>query len=222
MGIPAVQSVFERCLGINEETYIGSGSTIPWNINPDYSNADAREFITANLSEKHDFVWTWQFSRRAVDPSKILIRDLYENTKEYPPTTESSEVDLSSKVDRLKRQLTNITADAPVIRFQEFSKSFYNHTMGRAEAFKVFTVSLQDVQDMNLAEAMRASGFTRDQKNDSREDVTIFVWLYIPSREGDVIPATWGNVIKYASSWLSAGIDNNPTTNDCKNRPAAK
>ncbi len=215
INIPLVSDVFYYCFGIDSDSFIGSGSTIPWNENADYRNADAREFIISNFHETKSYVWTWEFKPdSSVTPDLVMIKDLITDTDRFPPTKESSKIPISSRVKYIVSQNKTITADAPVIRFQRFLKSRYEGTLGRPGAFKVFSVSLQDVWEMNLQNAMRASGFTRNVESD---DETLFVWLYLPGIGGEVIPATWGNVLSKASKWLEEGIKENPDNNNhCK------
>ncbi|MBK8908633.1 MAG: hypothetical protein IPM60_12230 [Rhodospirillales bacterium] len=192
INIPEVERVFNKYFGINSNTFIGSGSTVPWTHTPQYKNADAREYLAPNLPETHKFVWTWTLRREEEDLKHQTVRQFITHR---PPEEESDSHSLGNFLVQLEAKRIDIVSQPPVIRFQQFSSSKYQGTMGRPESFRVFCVSLQDVWDMSIEDAIKASGFTWDPQNSFEPDETLFIWLYVPFHDAEVVPATWGNVI---------------------------
>ncbi len=201
--IEQIRKSFDKYFGIKSDTFIGSGATVPWVEGAEYKNAQAREYLIPNFPETNKFVWTWRLSPEQVVARGMTVENLIENMA--PDESSNREYDISNIKQTLKERMYDPSEQPPVIRFQQFSEKKYQGTMGRPEALRVFAVSLADVYNMKLQHAVRASGFTYDEDNAHQSDTRLFIWIYIPFHNKEVVPATWGNVISKASEWLKNG-----------------
>ena len=88
----------------------------------------------------------------------------------------------------------------PVIRFAKFPAAGYKNTVGRPDAVRVFASNLAEVWDLPLQDAARLSGYTLDAA--SPEGDTFFIWVFVPTHQREVVPATWGRVLDNLPAWL--------------------
>ena len=85
-----------------------------------------------------------------------------------------------------------------LFRCAEFDESKYTKAVGRKGAKRVFFTRLSDVFDISVKSA--CSQTDRKVKN-SENKQTIFVWIFMPTTQEQVVPATWGNLFKHFAEW---------------------
>jgi hypothetical protein len=199
-----VQTILKKRLGIARDSFLGTGLSKPVG-ERDYSSASVHEYLIPNHPDTHPEVWTWQlqpigpnFRKRVRD---IIAGDPDKKEQRLPPllgSKETFEQNLTAGIlSRVEKKDMNLP---PVIRFAIFPAKFYSNKMGRKDAIRVFACNLAELWDLPLQEAAKHSGYSFGAG--SREGDTFFIWVFLPNRQDEVVPATWGEVLRRLPKWL--------------------
>jgi hypothetical protein len=203
LGYGGVRFVLRRRFGIDQE-FLGTGLSKPGG-DRGYSTASVHEYLIRNYRDTHEAVWTWQLQPIAPHLLKpvrqILAGEGDKKLGRVPPVldrTGTFEESLTSLIlPRIKAREANMP---PVIRFAKFPAAGYKNTVGRPGAVRVFASNLAEVWDLPLQEAARLSGYTLGAT--SPEGDTFFIWVFVPTQQSEVVPATWGRVLDNLPAWL--------------------
>jgi hypothetical protein len=197
----SVRALLTIRFGIRKN-FLGTGLSMPLGMEK-YSSALVHEYLIPNRKDSHDGVWTWKLKPLGSNYRK-KVKDILAGDKgeRVPPTTgnvEQFERDLTDEI--LPRIQEKNCKKPPVIRFAKFPSIYYKGTIGRPIAKRVFTSSLAEVWDMTLEEAALQSGYS--VAGAPREGELFFMWVFLPDHPDDVVPATWGEVLKRIPEWLN-------------------
>jgi hypothetical protein len=217
-----IRKILEDRIGIRKELFLGTGFSKPVKERR-YSSATVHEYLIPNLPETDSRVWTWQLKPDPESfkmPIKRIVAGLSDDssgeTTPIPPTNVANgETSKSLKpiLDHVSPNKRPEYKDVPaVIRFGQFPLKAYKGTLGRPEtpghprALRAFASNLAEVWDLPLQSAARLSGYLPTPGDDN----TFFIWIFVPSDEGQVVPATWGRVLKELPTWLKETESKSP------------
>lgn len=194
-----IKTMLRESLGI-DEGFLGTGFAQPLGTE-EYKDARVPEYLCPNTSEFEDSVVTWALNPTD-DYLDWTVEELIVGKKVVRKIIEGKEVLVEAQPtnSRAKRDrfLSNIegrlalTAEVPaVVRFQQLSSS--SGSVGHEGAARVFFSHLGAVWKMKLRDAARLSGYSLD----SSIKKMFFIWVYLPTHEYEVVPATWKNIVKH-------------------------
>jgi class 3 adenylate cyclase len=201
-----VRFTLRRRFGIDKD-FLGTGLSRPGG-ERGYSTASVHEYLIRNYRDTHEAVWTWQLHPVAPNLPKpirqILAGDGDQKLGRIAPAFDrAGTFDESVTGLVLPRIKARDPILPPVIRFAKFPATSYKHTVGRPDAVRVFASNLAEVWDLPLQEAARLSGYTLGAT--SPEGDTFFIWVFVPTQQSEVVPATWGRVLDNLPAWLKEG-----------------
>jgi len=197
----AIKKMLGRRLGIWQR-FLGTGFAQPSD-HDEYREARVAEYLCVNNSESDESVISWQLTPKEEylewTIEEIIKGERVERTvvngKEVISTKQVSPINSKEKRDRLlqtiERRLGLRDPLPAVVRFQQLSSS--SGSVGRSDAARVFFIHLGSVWRLKLREAAALSGYTLDPTTSKK----FFVWVFLPSHEDEVVPATWGDIIKH-------------------------
>ena len=148
------------------------------------------EYLIKNHFHDHAGVWM-----RTLDP--------YKNQMEMTKTVREL---LENDPDEQKKELVNLIkqcvqekdmAKPAVIRFARFDAGNYSRKLGLPDRYYVFVSNLAEIWNVRVTDAADLSGHT------FKTGDTVYVWAFLPERHDEVIPATWGEILKHLPTWLS-------------------
>lgn len=203
MASPAVYDALNLRFGI-DKTFLGGGSSLPDFSGKDYSHAHLPEFLVPNLRDSDEQVWTWKLDPTLSNRGRLLEEILkdppadWENrAKKFfpsgmPPGTKLTPLDVLQS--RYKEQLTLNDPTPIVIRFGQFPEDNYHGYLGRPSRDFVFTSHLGEflANHFTLQQAGSEAGF---KFGPSKEKQLIFIWVFIPIKADEVVPASWHSVL---------------------------
>jgi hypothetical protein len=200
--IKSASDIFYDDFGIDEKSFTGAGVSVP---TPSYNDVPrgVSEFWSPNVTEKESTLWTWKIPSSSPEISEKTVGEVISNVQPVSDNTdkrnfsECFNVPKSNDDCNFKRFLHD--DKLPILfRCAEFDESKYTKAVGRKGAKRVFFTRLSDVFDISVKSA--CSQTDRKVKN-SENKQTIFVWIFIPTTQEQVVPATWGNLFKHFSEW---------------------
>ena len=199
------RSVLGDRLSVGDK-FLGSGFSLPWGQN-DPAVARVPEYFVPNLRDDSDHVWVWKLEHSKVQDQKpIMERKLLEVLQTFDP---SNHADFKENWGWLKQHLQPNDSLPVLVRFalMDPGKVQYSECLGRPDATRVFMSNLGELQSKTIREAAQSTGYNKPEKSDER-GVTLFIWVYAPTEEDQVVKATWGSVLTNFSGWARSG--------DCK------
>jgi hypothetical protein len=182
------------------KTFLGSGFSEPEG-QVNYTEARVPEYLVPNLSDQSPRVWVWKF-----DPWKMEGQKTIEDYKLLDVLLHLRQpinhADFNQIWDSMKEEPSASGTPSVLVRFALFKPETNDSgCLGRAEATRVFMSSLSEVKDKTAREAAKNSGWLVPGQNDN-SGRQLVIWVYAPTDEGDVIPATWGNVLDNFKTWI--------------------
>jgi hypothetical protein len=201
----AVKNALNSRCGL-DESFLGTGSSLPDFARPtEYQYARISEYLIPNTQDSSDAVWTWK-----LDPKLPHLHKKLEDILSTPPMgwseraikfapNQTSAEPLQNPLQVLRSNYeANLGLNDPtpvVIRFQQFPQSNYTGRLGRDERRWVFSSHLGELlaNHLSLADAATEAGYAFDPQKPNQ---TFFIWIFIPSKSDEVVPATWHNVLR--------------------------
>ncbi len=199
MTYPDVRDILRLRFGISQDGFLGTGLSKPVAAK-DYGAATVHEYLIRNFPDYHPAIWM-----RIIDPNKnprdmtMTVQELFEKDPNPDPQRKSL---VEGIAQRVREKDLNSPA---VIRFAilDLSKYSYSHKLGRTEAYRVFVSNLAEVWNSRVRDAANLSGHTFT-KGDS-----LYIWAFLPETADEVVPATWGELLKNLPAWLDEQNKNN-------------
>jgi hypothetical protein len=196
------RSVLGERLSVGDK-FLGSGFSLPWGEN-DPAVARVPEYFVPNLRDDSDHVWVWKLEHSKVQDQKpIMERKLSEVLQTFDP---SNHPDFKGNWSWLKQHLQPNDRLPVLVRFalMDPQKVQYSGCLGRPDATRVFMSNLGELASRTVREAAQSTGYNKPEKSDER-GVTLFIWVYAPTEEDQVVKATWGSVLTNFSTWVKSG-----------------
>jgi len=197
-----VKDMVYRDFGITDSFY-GTGLSQPNFDKNNYGAARIPEFLSPNYADTITSVWTWKLQPKEDNLNKKLSEIL----KTLPPlvarSLPSGTHNFLQYINENFKQHLSLNDSVPiVIRFAQIPANRYSGCMGRPEARRVFASHLGELlgMDMTVEEAASFSGYLFTP---GEAEQTIFIWVFIPSTQSEVVPATWGAVMPRFRTWIS-------------------
>ena len=189
------RKMLEKQLGINSDTFLGTGLTQPSG-ESNYSAARMPEYLVPNHLDSDAGVWTW-----VLDPIRDSDRILSEVIEKQPPTHQPTQSggDLISNLQFIKKRFSLDDKKPAVVRISQFPLDLYSGKLGRKEVDRVFVTHLGSVWGMKIGEVAKYSGRTK-ATTDGKE--RLFLWVFLPTDEMEVVPGTWGEILSHVSDWI--------------------
>jgi len=113
-------------------------------------------------------------------------------------TSDEIQFDAEERISPKSRFTKEYKERPPVIRFAQFSGE-PSKQLGRTDAARVFASNLAEVWDMSVENALDLSGYNFTPASDDK----FYIWIFVPSDNRQVVPATWGRVLDDLPKWLS-------------------
>ncbi len=177
-----------------DQRFLGQGFSVPNGGSP--LAARVPEFLVPNLSDKSPKVLLWKFDHgKVVNQKPITEFRLWDVLNNVPPEYNANFKAFWAQADQSRL----------LVRFALFDpqKSPYSECLGRPDATRVFMSSLGELSSRTLAIAAQSTGYILPEKVD-QPGQTMFIWVYSPSQDDQVVPATWGNVLANFGPWITA------------------
>jgi hypothetical protein len=196
------RSVLGQRLSVGDK-FLGSGFSLPWGQN-DPAVARVPEYFVPNLRDDSDHVWVWKLGHSKVEGQKpIMDRKLLEVLQTFDP---SNHPDFKTNWNWLKQHIQPNDALPVLVRFALMNPQevHYSGCLGRADATRVFMSNLGELASKTVREAAQSTGYNKPDKSDER-GMTLFIWVYAPTEEDQVVRATWSSVLNNFSMWVKAG-----------------
>jgi len=180
--------------------FLGSGFSEPEG-QVNYAEARVPEYLVPNLSDQSPRVWIWKF-----DPWKMEGQKSVEDHKLMDVLLDLrhplNHADFNQVWDSVRQDPSVNGAPSVLVRFALFKPEIRDSgCLGRTEATRVFMSSLAEVKDKTAREAAKNSGWSLPGQNDN-SGRQLVIWVYAPTSDGEVIPATWGNVLDNFKAWI--------------------
>jgi hypothetical protein len=177
-----------------DQRFLGQGFSVPNGGSP--LAARVPEYLVPNLSDRSPKVLVWKFDHgKVVNQKAITEWRLWDVLNTVPPEYNANFKTFWAQTD----------ASRLLVRFALFDpqKVTYSECLGRPDATRVFMSSLSELNSRTLAIAAQSTGYITPEKIDERGQ-TMFIWVYAPSQDDQVVRATWGNVLENFGSWIMA------------------
>ncbi len=203
LSYPEVKKIFSDRFGIRGE-FLGTGLSKPLGATA-YSSASVHEYLVENHGvSTHPHVWVWKittFGGKFSLPIETLLSGDAPDKPEKKYRTEGQERKEVLYADELKEILLRVKNKEhpfpPMIRFARFDGKYYQDTVGRPNAYRVFTSNLTEVWDLTIQQAAEKSGYTYKDGGD-----TLFIWVYLPYHSDEFTIATWRQLLARMPDWL--------------------
>jgi hypothetical protein len=189
------------------DKFLGSGFSLPWGQN-DPAVARVPEYFVPNLRDDSDHVWVWKLEHSKVQDQKpIMDRKLLEVLQTFDPANNAANhADFKSSWSWLKQHLQPNDSLPVLVRFalMDPQKVKYSGCLGRPDATRVFMSNLRELASRTVRQAAQSTGYNKPEKSDER-GMTLFIWVYAPTEEDQVVKATWSSVLTNFSKWVKSG-----------------
>jgi hypothetical protein len=197
MAINPVRELLYKRIGVKDH-FLGDGFAKP----DDKEKPDALvpEYLAVNHVETDPDVWTWAL---APIPEQLdwKVAEIIGSKKDTIFNDEISGRDISSFNKFSETVKKHLGYDRPaVIRFARFPPERYSHKMGLPDAKRVFVLHLGSVYNLSLGEAARLSGYSL--KNAKTDHDKLWVWVYLPGDNRELVRPTWREIILNLKGWL--------------------
>lgn len=196
------RSVLGERLSVGDK-FLGSGFSLPWGQN-DPAVARVPEYFVPNLRDDSTKVWVWKLEHGKIQDQKpIMDRKLLEVLQTFDP---ANHADFKGNWNWLKQHLQSTDSLPVLVRFalMDPHKVPYSGCLGRPDATRVFMSNLGELASKTVREAAQSTGYNKPEKSDEH-GMTLFIWVYAPTEEDQVVKATWGSVLANFSSWVKSG-----------------
>ncbi len=204
-----IKKILEDYLGINDR-FLGTGFSLRYGTD-EYEDARIPEYLCPNRQESADDVITWHLSPKRKYMEEWTVEEIIrgerivkeiikgkEETRRDVLPEDSNDKDSKDKVDKLHLNIEkmidlDLSSKKPaVVRFQQLLAS--SGKVGYKDRSRVFFSHLGAVWRMKLKDAATYSGYPLDSAEGEKK---IFIWVFLPTHETEVVPATWKNIITY-------------------------
>jgi hypothetical protein len=192
-----VRKILAKRFGIYKD-FLGTGLSKPLGPTP-YALTAVHEYLVENHRDTHPHIWLWKFD----PPSKAFSQTLQsliagESDRIFPDNHQKKTRDFESELSEILLRVKNKHHPLPpMVRFARFNHENYRGTLGRPEAFQVFTSNLSEVWDLTIQQAAEKSGYKYKEGGD-----TLFIWVFVPYHSNEFAPATWRQVFENMPDWL--------------------
>jgi hypothetical protein len=191
-----------------DEKFLGSGFSVP---RPEgVMAARVPEYFVPNLMDESSHVWVWKFDHGMLQGQKPIMEwKLMDVLQTFQPENHLTsakhstfETDWKSWI---KSRVDAGDAESALVRFALFDtqKTAYSGCLGRADATRVFMSTLGELGSKTVGAAAQSTGYIKPEKADEAGQ-TLFIWVYAPDEEDQVVRATWGNVLANFGNWITA------------------
>lgn len=192
--IPGAAAILHYCLGVDVAAFSGSGTPIPFE--ETYEDSRGREYLSHNWLETEPTVWTWILPATQ-ESFDLATGDIIETME---PTVASSTVDFSTVLPEILVKMDGPHESLPPLtRLGTLEPSWYHGYVSRPDAIAAFFLDAQTSWHLTMAEAAETAGF--EIEPDEKRD--LYLWVYNPVEEDNVLPATWSNIFEKLPDWLA-------------------
>lgn len=191
---PESIGLLKKLYGVDERFFLGVGESLPSGRNS-FSDARIPEYLVPNYRDGHEGVIVWRLHPKLVQENKGLSEIIMSTPSLKPTDTE----ELQTRRGEIKKHLGLDDPAPAVVRFAQIPDSLYSGCLGLPQRQYVFASHLGMLMASNLTveEAARLSGYSL-QKNKADQDLYVFV--FIPSHEEEVVRPTWRRVTSLIAS----------------------
>jgi len=183
-----------------DERFVGSGISQPLNTS-DHAAARIPEFLTPNYNTADERIWVWK-----IDPSdqqamsSLLVKFVQrqpDNRKDAFVQCEANEA--AAQCDaKVRARAAN---PSPVVRFALIPEAEHSTCLGLRQRHRVFTSSMRALLYRNIRDAAEYSGYSF---NPFKEHKVLYLMLFVPSHDDEVVPATWTKILANSGKWVLA------------------
>lgn len=188
------------------DKFLGSGFSLPSDSNAnDPAVARVPEYLVPNIKDDSPKVWVWKLEHSKVQDQKpIMERKLLEVLQTFDPANHADFK--SSWSSQIKQHLQPNDSLPVLVRFalMDPQKVKYSGCLGRPDATRVFMSNLGELASRTVRQAAQSTGYNKPEKSDER-GMTLFIWVYAPTEEDQVVKATWSSVLTNFSKWVKDG-----------------
>jgi hypothetical protein len=199
---PRVSDLMYDCLGMDSGMFSGSGHPIPWAATPDgmnYAMDRGREYVTPNMEETQDHLWTWELSPTE-EHLDLKIGEIIQDP-DLPPLAGADA--LRAELPDLLKKLADPEEPLPPVTRLTIT-AYHGAFPGKVAAparVRAFFFDFRDGTNMSLRQAARASGFDLHEPDPIGEN-KLYFWLFNPKSPEEITRITWGSVFRNLPEWL--------------------
>lgn len=197
----SIRDILRTRLGVSGG-FIGAGFSEPGG-QTDITRARTSEYLVPNLSNSSAHIWRWQLAPGELVDDKPIAESTLRNVLLRVPPDNHQDFEANWK-KWVKDHLGANDPRPPLVRFVpiDVQKSTPSNCLGRPGATRVFMNRLSEDIDKKVADAAMDSGYVLSANSD-QPSVKLFVWVYAPTSNAEVTPATWNNVLVNFGRWIT-------------------
>lgn len=198
MASPEVIGLAKRLFGVDEKHFLGIGASLPTG-RQTFPAARIPEYLIPNYSDKNEGIIVWRLRPKLVQENKKLS-DIINST---PAVTPDNNAELQIRLGAIRKHLA-LDDDLPaVIRFAQIPESKYSGCLGLPERQYVFAnhLGMLMANDLTVEAAAGLSGYVLQP---SRTDQDLYVFVFQPSHEAEIVTPTWRRVVSLTASEMTS------------------
>jgi hypothetical protein len=192
------RSVLGGRLSVSDK-FLGSGFSVPLG-QTDPTAARVPEYFVPNRRDQVDHLWVWQLDHDMILNDKpIAESNLLEVLHTIPPVNQPNFQ--KDHWEWLAKHLQPTDRQPVLVRFALLDPRNDSGCLGRSDATRVFMSDLRELEAKTVHDAAQSTGYNVPKKSDE-PGLKIFIWVYVPAEESQVVKATWGNVLANFETWI--------------------